>query len=252
MTNILDFPIAVFVISLAVFWVSIWIGFRLAIRLREAEDKDRDDLNLTTNASLTLLALIIGFSFSTALGRYDQRKNYEEEEANAIGTEYLRADLLSTADAARVRALMVEYLDQRVLFYTIRDQEKLESVSKETTRLENEMWSIVQTAANSKPTAPMILLVSGMNDVLNRAGYTQAAWWYRVPIGAWFTMAMLSVGCCLIIGFSAHRKRFLMTAFPFLVAVSFFFIADIDSPRTGLIRVIPYNLISLSESLRAQ
>jgi len=54
-------------------------------------------------ASLTLLALIIGFSFSMAVSRYDQRKNYEEAEANAIGTEYLRANLLPADDATRVR-----------------------------------------------------------------------------------------------------------------------------------------------------
>jgi hypothetical protein len=57
-----------------------------------------------------LLGLIIGFSFSMATSRYDQRKNYEEAEANAIGTEYVRADLLPAADAATVRTLLRKYL----------------------------------------------------------------------------------------------------------------------------------------------
>jgi hypothetical protein len=56
-----------------------------------------------------------------AISRYDQRKNYEEAEANAIGTEYLRADLLPTADRSNVRALLRNYLDQRILFYETRD-----------------------------------------------------------------------------------------------------------------------------------
>ena len=60
-------------------------------------------------ATLTLLGLIIGFSFSMAISRYDQRKVYEEAEANAIGTEYVRADLLPAGDAARVRALLRDY-----------------------------------------------------------------------------------------------------------------------------------------------
>ena len=75
-------------------------------------------LALSWTATLTLLALIIGFTFSMALNRYDQRKIYEEEEANAIGTEYLRAELLPAADAAKVRTLLLNYLDQRVLFYS--------------------------------------------------------------------------------------------------------------------------------------
>jgi hypothetical protein len=61
---------------------------------------------LVLGATLTLLSLIVGFSFSMAVGRYDQRKNLEEEEANAIGTEYARAELLPAAAAARVRALL--------------------------------------------------------------------------------------------------------------------------------------------------
>ena len=73
-------------------------------------------------ATLTLLGLIIGFSFSMAISRYDQRKNYEEAEANAIGTEYVRADLLPAADAERMHGLLRNYLDQRVLFYQTRDE----------------------------------------------------------------------------------------------------------------------------------
>ena len=69
------------------------------------EEANREDLDLIVTATLTLLGLIIGFSFSMAVNRYDQRKIYEEAEANAIGTEYVRADLLPAADAARVRAL---------------------------------------------------------------------------------------------------------------------------------------------------
>jgi hypothetical protein len=91
-------------------------------------------------ATLTLLGLIIGFTFSMALGRYDQRKNYEEDEANAIGTEYVRADLLPAADAAKVRAPLLRYLDQRVLFYPTRDERRLRQIDADTARLQAELW----------------------------------------------------------------------------------------------------------------
>jgi hypothetical protein len=64
---------------------------------------------------LTLLVLLIGFSFSMAVNRYDQRKSYEAEEANAIGTEYVRARLLLSTDSEKLRELLGSYLDQRVL-----------------------------------------------------------------------------------------------------------------------------------------
>jgi len=248
----LDFPFLVLLSSLLVLWLAVFFGGFVAARLRPVPEDGRDDLNLLTSASLTLLGLIIGFSFSMALSRFDQRKNYEEEEANAIGTEYVRADLLPAADTARVQALLTQYLDQRLLFYTIRDPERLASVASETAKLQNEMWSIVQNAARAQPTPPMVTVVFGMNDVLNRQGYTQAAWWYRIPVGAWAMMIVLGVCCCLLVGYGSRRRGALLAiVMPFLVSISFFFIADIDSPRRGIIRVIPQNLISLSQSLHS-
>jgi hypothetical protein len=198
---------------------------------------------------LTLLALIIGFSFSTAVSRYDQRKNYEEEEANAIGTEYVRVDFLVAVDAAKVRDLRSRYWDQRILFYTTRDSQQLERIESEAVRLQSQMWSTVQNAAAEHP-PPLALAVWGMNDVLNRQGYTQAAWWNRIPEGAWILLMFLAVCCSLLIGYGAHRReRFLFTVLPFLVSVALFLIADIDSPRTGVIHVAPQNLVSLSQSL---
>jgi hypothetical protein len=248
--RILNFPLVVFAFSLVALWLSAQIGAFAGKKLRPVQDDERDDLGLVINASLTLLALIIGFSFSMAVSRYDQRKNYEEEEANAIGTEYVRADLLPTADAARVRQVLAQYLDQRLLFYTVHDAHQLEQINRETAKLQTEMWFTVQGAATARPTPPVALAVWGMNDVLNRQGYTQAAWWNRLPVGVWSLMVALAICCSLLVGYSAHRKASLLFAvLPFVVAVAFFLIADIDSPRRGVIRVLPQNLLSLSQSL---
>src|SRR5271165_3485582 len=78
---------------------------------------DQNELNIVQSAALTLLGLIVGFSFSMAVTRYDQRKNLEEAEANAIGTEYTRADLMPERAAAATRGLLKRYLGQRILFY---------------------------------------------------------------------------------------------------------------------------------------
>ena len=252
LNTILLRPVGVFAGSVAILWLATEIGAFAGKKLRPPPD-ERDDLSMVINAALTLLALIIGFSFSMAVSRYDQRKNYEEEEANAIGTEYVRVGLLAAADAARVRGLLAQYLDQRLLFYTIRDPHRLDQVNSETANLQNEMWAVVQVAASGQPTPPIALVVSGMNDVLNRQGYTQAAWWNRIPVGAWALMTALAICCAFLIGYDAHRRGpFLLTVLPFVVSVAFFLIADIDSPRTGIIRVLPQNMISLSESIHKQ
>ncbi len=90
----MNFPVLLFFPSVIILWFAAQYGASLRKR-RALKDEEREDFALVQGATLTLLGLIIGFSFSMAIGRYDQRKNYEEEEANAIGTEYVRAGLLA-------------------------------------------------------------------------------------------------------------------------------------------------------------
>jgi hypothetical protein len=229
------------------------IGSSFRKRRRRLEEDELADFGIILTATLTLLGLIIGFSFSMASTRYDLRKTYEEAEANAIGTEYLRADLLPAANAARVRLLLKSYLDQRVLFYKTRDARELQQINATTAQLQNELWSAAQSP-EAQPTPLVALAVSGMNDVLNSQGYTQAAWWNRLPTGAWSLMAAIAICCNILLGYGARRAETegaLLFILPLIISISFFLVADIDSPRGGLVRVQPRNLINLSEFLRA-
>ena len=249
----MNYPALVFALSLVMLWLSAQTGAYFHRRRRQPE-AEHEDLGVLLAATLTLLGLIIGFSFSMAVTRYDQRKNYEAEEANAIGTEYVRAGLLPAADAAKVRELLRSYLNQRVLFYTTRDTRQLEQINASTAQLQSDLWSAVQTPAAAQPTFMVALAVSGMNDVLNSQGYTRAAWWYRIPGAAWALMAAIAICCNVLVGYNARgtegsKKWFFLL--PLVVSVAFFFIADMDSPRGGLIRVHPQNLGGVAPSLRA-
>jgi len=248
----MNFPRLIFALSLVVLWLSACLGHLICQRLRPMKEEEREDFGIVQAAILTLLGLLIGFAFSMSISRYDQRKDYEEAEANAIGTEYLRADLLPPADAARVRDLLRNYLDQRILFYTTRDKRQLDRINASTDQLQTELWSTVQARSVALPTPMVALAVSGMNDVLNSQGYTQAAWENRIPVAAWGLMAAIAIGCNLLIGYGARRMgRLFFLVLPLAVSISFFLIADIDSPRRGLIHVEPQNLVSLSQSLQA-
>src|SRR5450631_1569139 len=132
---IMEYPIYFFFFSAVVLWLAAQFGFYMRQR-RPLRDELRDDFGLVETATLTLLGLIIGFSFSMAVNRYDQRKNLEEAEANAIGTEYVRADLLPDSDAVRTRTLLRKYLDQRILFYIMRDAMQLQGIDASTAQLQ--------------------------------------------------------------------------------------------------------------------
>lgn len=246
-----DYPRLFFLFSLLVLWLAGEIGASLR-RRRALKDDEREDFGVVQAAALTLLGLIIGFSFSMAVARYDLRKNYEEAEANAIGTEYVRAGLLPAADATTVRSQLRRYLDLRILFYRARNQAELRQINADTAQLQAEMWSAVQAPAVAQPSPVIALAVAGMNDVLNSQGYTQAAWWNRIPTSTWSLMIALAICCNLLVGYGTHgvvAKPALLFVLPMVVAIAFLLIADIDSPRGGFIHVVPQNLISLTQSL---
>src|SRR5271169_5636348 len=121
MNNLIRFPLVVFAFAFFAMWFSARIGVFLRKKWRDREEDERENLDLIIGATLTLLGLLIGFSFSMAISRYDLRKNFEEAEANAIGTEYVRTGLMTAVAAAGVRAQLRRYLDLRILFYTTRD-----------------------------------------------------------------------------------------------------------------------------------
>ena len=206
---------------------------------------------ITLPAALTLLGLIIGFSFSLAVSRYDQRKNYEEDEANTIGTEYVRADLLPAADAARVRELLIAYTEQRILFYQVRNEERLKKIGTQTAALQNRLWSAVVGPALVSRDPVSALVVAGMNDVINSQGYTQAAWWNRIPPGAWLLMGIVAIVCNLMVGYTERRaKPQTLLVLPAIITLSFLLISDIDSPRGGIIRVAPQSLMTLYQTIK--
>jgi hypothetical protein len=251
--SIIDNPFIVLAGSLIAQWLAACAGDLLRKKKPRLGADDRDDFNTVRNAALVLMALIIGFSFSMAVTRYDQRKNYEAAEANAIGTEYLRADLLPTEDAERVRELLSKYIEQRISFYKARDQRQVDQINADTAKSQAELWSVISRVAGSQATPIVALAVGGMNDVLNSQGYTQAAWWNRIPDAAWWLMGLIAISCNILIGYGERRTHtFVLLILPVIVSLSFFLIADIDSPRarTGVIDVGPQNLIAAAQAMR--
>jgi hypothetical protein len=250
MIDFLQRPLVVFVLFAGALWLAARLGARFGAARPLADDL-REDFDMILPASLTLLGLLIAFSFSMAASRYDLRKNYEEAEANAIGTEYVRANLLPPADAAKVQLLLKQYLGVRVAWYA-ETGPRLAAIDARTTQLQNDLWSAVLPPAAKTPTPVVALAVAGMNDVLNSQGYTQAAWRNRIPVSAWLLMAAIALLCNAMIGYGAKSRKHggrLLVIFPLLAAVAFMLIEDIDTPRLGLIHVVPQNLLSLAASL---
>ena len=185
-----------------------------------------------------------------AVSRYDQRKNSEEAEANAIGTAYMRADLLPVEDAAKVRELLRTYVNQRISFY-LGYAHQMNEPGSDPAKVQAELWSAVVHAAAAQPTPVIALAVSAISDVLSAQGNARAAWLNRIPIAAWSLMGLIAIFSNVLLGYRERSKgTFALLVLPVIASIAFFLIADIDSPRGGAINVVPYNLIATSQSIK--
>jgi hypothetical protein len=157
---------------------------------------------------------------------------------------------LPADDASRVRHLLKSYCDERVSYYVARDEVLVGKIDADTAKLQAELWEVVERVAKAQPTPIVALVVSGMNDALNAQGYTQAAWWNRIPFTAWLLVVSIAIACNLLLGYGEHRKTAFLPILPLVVSISLFLIADIDSPRAGIIRVQPHNLMLQCGSMK--
>lgn len=244
MSYLLNHPVLFFAVCFFTQWLAMQAGCYL--HRQRLDPDEQGDFGVILTATLTLLGLIIGFSFSMAISRYDQRKNYEAEEANAISTEFVRATVLPPADTEVVRGLLRDYLHQRILYYVTDDADQLRQIDRNTAQLQRDLWAAVQKATAAQPTPVAALALSGMNDVLNAQSYTQAAYWNRIPGAAWALMIVIALFCNVLVGYTARKSHSQVRRYwvlPLIISSSFYLIADIDSPRGGgFIHVRPQNL----------
>ena len=158
---------------------------------------------------------------------------------------------MPTVTADRLKVLLQTYTQARIEYYTPADYGQIQELDTRTAALQSQLWAAVRTPALANPTPVTALVVAGMNDVLNSQGYTQAAWWNRIPPAAWWLMALIGICANVLVGFSSHtarREALTLVIMPILASVAFLLIADLDSPRGGLIHVVPQNLIRLQQS----
>jgi len=252
MYMLLNHPIELLLVTFVLLWAATRFGAALQVWHGPLDHERRADYDIVLGASLTLLSLLVGFSFSMASSRYDQRKNFEEGEANAIGTSYTRAELLPSADAAKVQKLLRDYVELRVRFYTTVNSAQVLELRNATRTAQSQLWRTAAAAARAAPSANSALVASSINDTLNAQGYAQAAAWNRIPIGAWVLLYVLGAIAAAMIGYRfqfERRQYLLMLILPAIMATAFFLIADIDCPAGGVIRILPENLLALMPSL---
>lgn len=204
---------------------------------------------------LGVLALLLGFTFSLALQRYDARSDAVVAEANAIGTAYLRAGLLPAEPAAAARASLREYTDARVVASVHAEDDERRAALARVPALQDRLWEHARRAAAADP-GPVAsgLFVQAVNDVIDAFGRRGAMLERHVPevvlllLYATFLLAAAIVGYGA--GIAGHRPSLTSHMMVLLIVILVFIVLDLDRPRRGLVQVSQQSLVDLQSAMR--
>jgi len=244
------------VTALILVFVAAEFGFRLGIghRLRVAEST-RTHFAALQAALLGLLALVLAFTFSIAVARFDARKELVIQESNAIGTTYLRARLLAAPQRKEAIGLLRTYVEEQLAFYQAGvDVVRLEAVNSRIADLQERLWLIAIAASEQDPrSVPTGLFVHSLNGMIDLHATRIKALENRLPDAVIYLVFMVAVVTIGFVGYGrglVGRRNFVSTAITAaLVVLVLTIILDLDRPRRGLITVSQSSLERLQEVL---
>lgn len=221
------------------------LGRRLGVARRKRDPDGVDRGAGPVEASVFgLLGLFLAFTFSGAASRFEDRRHLITAEANAIGTAYLRVDLLPPDAQPAMRQLFARYLDTRTQIYrNTEDTEATAARAAETAKIQDQIWSRA-VAATQRPDAAVhaaMLLLPALNEAFDITTTRAVAMQNHPPRVIFFLLAGLSLASAVLAGYvmcgTAVRSWFYMLVLATAISVTFFVILDLEYPRRGLIRV---------------
>lgn len=232
--------LGLFIGLLIVFGTGRYIG----VQWLPASESEQTSSGLLDGAIFGLLGLLIAFTFAGATSRFDHRKEMVIQEANAIGTAYLRLDLLSVETQPALRTLFRQYLDARLEIYQrLPDLKASEAAWVRANALQGEIWSAAVKACEATGSVPTTnLLLTALNEMFDIATQrTVVAWEMHPPTIIYvmlFSLALISAGLAgyTTAGTPRHSLTH-MVVFAAIIASTVYVILDIEYPRLGLIRV---------------
>jgi len=204
-----------------------------------------------------VLGLLVAFTFSGAAARFDERRHLIIEEANAIGTAYLRLDLLAAPARDELRELMRRYLDARLKVYRmLPDIAAARAEVPHVGELQRQIWTRAVAATGAQPgTVAGMLLLPALNETFDIATTRIAVTDIHPPPIIFAMLALLSLMSALLagLGMATQRKHdwVRVSAFPLVMAVTYLVILDLEYPRRGFIRLDASDriLIELRQSM---
>ena len=231
-------------VLLALFFIAAELGFRYHRRF--GGEGGAEDESQVLSTALLVLALLLGFTFSMALSRYDERRQLVVQEANDIGTAWLRAGLVAAPHGPALQTALADYARVRVTSPLPHETEKLARAAA----LRNRVWAITATAQATLDGPRATNLVSAVNAVLDTGTQREKAVAARVPGEVMLLFASVA---CFLLGYvldaHGHRHRFASGILFLLMGLTIMLILDLDRPADGAILIDQSAMEALVASL---
>ena len=231
-------------------------GFRVRGRERPAaETAEKSDISLILGGVLTLLSLMLGFTFVLSEERYEARRKLVIDESNAIGTTYLRAWTLPGPEGSEIRDLLRQYIDLRVQAAgtSTVTRERLDRLIAGTRRIHGALWARASSVARRRPTPVTSLFLQSLNQVIDINSDRLAAFRNRVPLSVYAVLFLVSIIAMWLVGYYSRsqkgRARAPAALLALLIASVMWLIMDLDQPLRGLIRPSQQSLADLQADL---
>ncbi len=232
-------------------WLGTWVGGQMRKRRELTLEVEASTFKTLESAVLALLGLLLGFTFSMGVGRYDQRKNLEIAEANDLANVWLRTATLPEPVRSAEQALLRQYVPVRLQFLTAGTSvERINESLRSSAALQARMWRLAADFANTRPDPDSAQFLQSILAVVDIAESRTAAFENRIPMLAWGMLLFISFIASGLVGVGiGTRSQFLRLVLPVVVAAALSLTLDLDSPRSGLIRVHQRSLERVAEAV---
>jgi len=228
-----------FLTMLALLEVGRRIGMR---RIPEETERERVGLITVETAIYGLLRLVMAFTFAGAASRFEMRRTLIVQEANAIGTAYLRLELLPAAAQPALREKFRRYTEARLTAYrALPDLAAYEAQLAAATTLQQEIWSGAVSAVREAPPQTSLLLLPALNEMIDITTSRAVSLRTHTPSVILGALALLALFCAVLAGYGLAGGKTVsmalhMVGFALMLTATIYVILDLDHPRVGLIR----------------
>lgn len=207
---------------------------RAYLRKRPDVKTDGDGVGFMLSAALALLGLLVGFTFAMAADRYDARRIWVSEEANAIGTAYLRSRLAVGPDAATLPGLWVDYAESRIALRLGERPDRFQALLDKGEALRGSIWAATRRESIAAPNDITASLIDATNEAFDVAASRQAAVEARIPPTIIWSVILYAVVSSAILGHALvadHRRWMMSSVLLGLVALAIGLILELNRPN---------------------